>query len=105
MFCPFGRDKFGRTAAAAEDLEYGDEEKQTVRVPHVLQVIRRKRLGLFGGQSSTPKQETSKQPSRHGRSTILWTVLGRSYYLKRQSHSGTTIETNNKRVTFECFTN
>lgn len=30
MFCPFGRDKFGRTAAAtAEDLEYGDEEKQT----------------------------------------------------------------------------
>lgn len=77
MFCPFGRDKFGRTAAAAEDLEYGDEEKQTVRVPHVLQVIRRKRLGLFGGQSSTPKQETSNYRDMVGRPYcgLCWAVL------------------------------
>lgn len=98
MFCPFGRDKFGRTAAAAaEDLEYGDEEKQTPS-------NQTKAIGFVRWPIKHPKTG-DQQPSRHGRSTILWTVLGRSYYLKRQSHSGTTIETNNKRVTFECFTN
>lgn len=78
MFCPFGRDKFGRTAAAAaEDLEYGDEEKQNMSVPHVLQVIRRKRLGLFGAQSSTPKQETSNYRDMVGRPYfgLCWAVL------------------------------